>query len=274
MLPVFTLGAQVVRTAHAEAELISEAAWLTPGQPFWVGLRLKLEKGWHTYWLNPGDAGLPVTIKWDLPAGFSVSAIQWPYPERIADPPLVSYGYHGETLLLVQVHPPATLSGSTVELQARANWLVCREHCLPEAARLRLRLPVRESRPAAATQWAPLFARTRTQLPLTASAWRVEAFLRDTTTLVLVLAPPPNFRAKLQTLIFCPAEEMLIDNAVAPRFTAADGRYQLEFQLAPLRPEPPTRIAGVLISDRGWHGNNTEKALWVEVPIQGRSASP
>lgn len=273
MLPVFDLGAQAVRTAHAEAELIAEAAWLTPGQPFWVGLRLKLEKGWHTYWRNPGDAGLPIAITWDLPEGFTAGEIQWPYPERIADPPLVSYGYHGETLLLVQVMPPATSPGTAIELQAKASWLVCREECLPESARLRLTLPVKESLPAAATKWAPLFAQTRTKLPLPSSAWQVAAYLRETS-LVLALTPPPAFKQQLHALIFCPAEEMIIENAVAPRFTAAAGRYQLEFQISTLRQKPLTRIAGVLISDKGWRGHNTEKALWVDLPVQEKGVSP
>ena len=45
-----------------------------------------MDKGWHTYWRNPGDSGGPIEIDWDLPKGFSVSDIKWPLPERLSTP--------------------------------------------------------------------------------------------------------------------------------------------------------------------------------------------
>jgi thiol:disulfide interchange protein DsbD len=64
-------------------ELISEHGGVEPGASFWVGLRQRIAPGWHTYWLNPGDSGEPMTIEWALPAGFEAGGIVWPHPERI-----------------------------------------------------------------------------------------------------------------------------------------------------------------------------------------------
>ncbi|TMG83842.1 MAG: thiol:disulfide interchange protein, partial [Betaproteobacteria bacterium] len=50
-----------VRTAHVEAELVPEQTALAPGRPLTVALRLVMERGWHTYWQNPGESGLPTT---------------------------------------------------------------------------------------------------------------------------------------------------------------------------------------------------------------------
>src|SRR5262249_10949749 len=84
---------------HIQVELVAESESARPGSALWVGLRMVLEKGWHVYWRNPGDSGLPPSLKWDLPAGVSAGPIEWPTPERIAFGPLVNYGYEGEVLL-------------------------------------------------------------------------------------------------------------------------------------------------------------------------------
>ena len=31
---------------------------------------MRTNPGWHGYWLNPGDAGLPMDVQWQLPRGF------------------------------------------------------------------------------------------------------------------------------------------------------------------------------------------------------------
>ena len=126
------LHANPVKTDHVEAELVCETTAIEPGLPFRVGLRLKMEDHWHTYWRFAGDAGLPTTIDWELPAGFDAGAIQWPIPQRIAFAALVNLGYENEILLPVVITPPPNLGDATnVVLKARADWLVCKEVCLP-----------------------------------------------------------------------------------------------------------------------------------------------
>src|SRR6058998_3397485 len=95
-----TAATTPVRTAHVETELVAAKTALTPGEPLTVALRLSMERGWHTYWQNPGDSGLPTTIDWNLPSGVSAGAIQWPAPRALPVGPLVNYGYEGEVLLL------------------------------------------------------------------------------------------------------------------------------------------------------------------------------
>ena len=72
-----------VKTQHVEAELVSERTAFVPGQATTVALRLKMAEGWHTYWQNPGDSGLPTAITWTLPAGVTAGAIQWPAPHAL-----------------------------------------------------------------------------------------------------------------------------------------------------------------------------------------------
>jgi thiol:disulfide interchange protein DsbD len=109
-----------------------------------VALRLKHDPHWHTYWQVPGDSGLPTTIKWALPEGWSAGPIQWPVPQRLAAGPLMNFGYEGEILLLTRLTPPANVKpGDTVTLQARADWLICKDVCIPESGSFALEVPAR-----------------------------------------------------------------------------------------------------------------------------------
>ncbi len=165
-------GAKPVRTDYVEAELIARTSAAEPGGKLLLGLRLKMDPHWHTYWQNPGDSGMPTTIQWKLPAGFKAGPIQWPLPQRLPIPPLMNYGYEGEIVLPVEITLPsdATLSlvGHSARLAARADWLVCKDVCLPGGADLELTLPVVNGNPAPDAKWAALFEKALATLPLRA----------------------------------------------------------------------------------------------------------
>ena len=131
-----------VRAPHVEVELVAErTAWL-PGAANEIALRVKPEDGWHTYWRNPGDSGLPTKLEWSLPPAWSAGGIQWPYPSTEALGELVNYGYGRETLHLVTLRVPEVQSGPTATVRAKAKWLVCKDICIPGEADLSLELPV------------------------------------------------------------------------------------------------------------------------------------
>src|SRR5215210_5687367 len=65
-----------------KAELIADTNAVVPGKPFTAGLLLRMVPGWHTYWQNSGDSGMPTRIEWQLPPGFKAGEIQWPLPEK------------------------------------------------------------------------------------------------------------------------------------------------------------------------------------------------
>ena len=128
--------------ANVKAELLSEMQTAQAGTEVWVFLKQTIREGWHTYWRNPGDSGAPTKLIWDLPSGFEAGEIQWPYPERTPYGPLMNYGYEGEVLFPVQIKIPEGFVGSEVSLEARGQWLVCADICIPEDADLTLTIPI------------------------------------------------------------------------------------------------------------------------------------
>src|SRR6476661_10411436 len=97
--PAAALESAPVTTPHATASLVSEVDSAAPDQPFRIGLRLRLAPGWHTYWQNPGDAGIPPELELTLPPGVTAGPITWPVPQRLPEGPLMTYAYTGEVLL-------------------------------------------------------------------------------------------------------------------------------------------------------------------------------
>ncbi len=167
-------AADAVAADHVEVELVAETSALNVDADNWLGLRIKPEDGWHVYWRNPGDSGLPTGIDWQLPAGLTAGELQWPYPHitRLGD--IVNYGYGEETLLPVALHIDAAANGDSFEIHGKAHWLVCKDVCIPGSAQLSLTLPRATGDAAIDPRWRDLFAHARTQLPQPAPAdWSV-----------------------------------------------------------------------------------------------------
>jgi len=119
--------------AHVRAELLANVSSVQAGKPFWLGVRLSIDPGWHVYWKNPGDAGLPTRVALTLPDGFSAEPLQFPTPHRFDQAGnIVAFGYEDSVLLLTRVTPPANLPADFQgEFRAAVSWLVCSNVCIP-----------------------------------------------------------------------------------------------------------------------------------------------
>src|SRR6266849_497638 len=96
---VATATTSLATTTKVRLILPVEAA--RPGDTLMAGISLEMQPHWHTYWKNPGDSGLAATVQWTLPPGVTAGDIQWPVPEKLVTPPLTTYGYSGQAILLV-----------------------------------------------------------------------------------------------------------------------------------------------------------------------------
>ena len=128
-LPSFVLAGRGNDFVHAR--LIVDTATPSPNQIFHIGVLFDIEPGWHIYWINPGDSGLPTKLKLHLPPGYTAGPIQFPLPTKLSLPgDIVNYAYEKQVMLIVPVTAPATVDPS-VDVAVDASWLVCQEVCLP-----------------------------------------------------------------------------------------------------------------------------------------------
>src|SRR5436190_19699527 len=124
-----------------EPLLIAEGA-APPGGEVELAIHMRPEPGWHGYWQNPGDAGLPMDVTWQLPKGFAAGPLRYPVPGRLTVADLMNYVYKRDYAVLVRLKVPAGARG-IVPIRAEAHWLACTDRiCVPEQGELSLDLPI------------------------------------------------------------------------------------------------------------------------------------
>ncbi len=274
---LFAVGAILLATlvlearAHVTASLVAAEKSIQPGKPYVVALRLKHDPHWHTYWLNPG-IGLATSLTWSLPPGFEAGEIQWPAPIVLknAGGDIVGNGYEGDLLLPVTLTPPANLApGTTVELKARADWLMCEEVCVPGNANVSLKLPVTTEPPASDPEWSDKIRAVLADLPRVEPNWTVSAY-RGAQTLTLTIAslePRPASVPPPKDLHFFDDDGLVAYDLPQTVKADAHGGFVLT---APISKDAPKKLAalrGVLTSDSGWSVTGSRRGLRVDVPF-------
>jgi DsbC/DsbD-like thiol-disulfide interchange protein len=241
-----------------QAALVAESSALTPGGSVLLGLRLQHAPHWHTYWRNPGDSGLPTRLRFTLPAGYRVDDIAWPAPMRFDVGGLYNFGYTGDMLLSVRLHVPADAkAGDTAAIGADANWLMCREECIPGKAHLTLALPVRVPPAEADSAYTNLFTRAAQGAPQE-TAWRAQARVSgDSVTVALHGDDLPETEG-LDAFV----QERKLVNYALPRISSAGDGIELVFPKSDYFTDPPSQMNLLLVQTTG-----TLKAWHVVAPI-------
>ena len=266
--------AEPQQVGHVSIDLVSEVEAIVPGQPFTVGLHFVMDDHWHVYWRNPGDAGIPPKITWNLPDGFTAGEIQWPTPERIYVDPLTNYGYDGELLLPVEITPPSNLTpGSSISLTGKAEWLVCKIACIPGEAQLSLDLSVTADIGGINKKHADLFASARDNLPLRESGWAVTADLVDRD-IVFNISPHEWFDGRLDSIEFLPYDKSLIQHSDEQNLVVSDSLYTLTVSRSKYSLDDPEVIEGVLVSTSGFRGDGSERSIVISAPVGRDAAAP
>ena len=188
-LPFLSTAFAGVKSGHAEAELISGSASYQAGKPVAIGIRLKFDTGWHGYWINPGEAGMPLSAKWTLPEGWKAGELRNPVPERFKTGELSGFGYEGEAIYLVALTPPASATGEA-ECKVKLSWLTCNDSaCVPGDVELSLKLPAGDGAAGPAAG-----ALTAAEKKIPAPAKRTTLNVKERgDTLTLTLTGPESF---------------------------------------------------------------------------------
>jgi len=229
---------------HVRADLLSEPVVVQPGRNLLLGIRMRMEPGWHVYWRNPGDAGFSLSLKWEKTDGVRLDSLLWPVPDTIAVTPLMTYGYQDSVVLLLPVHVDS--GAPAVHLRAHAKWLECNEVCVPGQADLSLDLPV--GSPVGVDSTSTLFAAAKAALPEAPPGWSVRASFSDSD-LILVGHGPGTPPASLR---FFPSRQGFADNAPAQELDRTPNGFRLRVRRDPFQRMVPDSIRGVLSRPEGW----------------------
>ena len=133
LFPNLIFGSQIGAASNSTIEILAEDIIKTSEDTYLVGVKFRLDPGWHTYWINPGDSGEKASFEWKLPEGVKISNPKWPSPEIIPYPPLMTYGYNEEVTVLFNLTVERDLLSSE-QIFLKSNWLACEDVCLPQSA--------------------------------------------------------------------------------------------------------------------------------------------
>jgi|JI10StandDraft_1071094.scaffolds.fasta_scaffold51394_2 thiol:disulfide interchange protein len=232
-------AAPTAQTQHTKVELIAASRAPAAGKPITVALLMTPQPGWHTYWQNPGDAGVETRATWTLPKGATASALSYPTPGTYLTSGLMNYVYDRQNALLASVNIPAGLAkGTPFPLRLKLDWLVCDATlCVPETATLDLPLTIGDGAPDSAT--AARFAAARAALPKPVD-WPAKFTVRGDR---FILSVPFGNPAKVKTAYFFAATDGVIDYAAPQLVTATADSLRIETRASG---KPPAKVSGVL----------------------------
>lgn len=252
------------------AEILADVSAVTPGVPFEAAVLLKVDPHWHVYWKNPGDSGLPTSVEFTLPPGFTASEIKWPIPSVFKGAGgLTDYGYEDSLLLSAGIVPPADLKSSTaVKITAVVSWVSCRDICIPGKAELELGMPVSESARRVNTD---LFSEWSARLPVNYSG-NTPPFEIDIKTVpkheneysVVILLGPKDSSSGIG-LYPVPGNSFIVDDIVAGT-DEGSGRSSAAFdvKVLPSRGQPQKGLETLIIyTDKGGKRSGYE----LQVPL-------
>jgi thiol:disulfide interchange protein DsbD len=234
---------------HVHVQLMVLPQGLNRGEAADAGLYFKIEPGWHIYWKNAGDAGLPPRVQWTLPQGITAGTLQFPAPKRLPLGPLMDFGYEDEVLFPLKLSVTETAKPGPAVLHASVNWLVCQTSCVPGRAELELSREINDhpvkSLPLASD--ATIFKRFIGKLPKPLPTGYKVAFRPS----------GEGFRLFVQTgegeteATFFPADQGILDNAAPQKLTQMSAGLVLNLKKAANLKDDPPALDGVLELSRG-----------------------
>ena len=223
--------ARPVRSGKVEAELVTDVQSIQPGHTLTVALRLKANPNWHTYWSNPGESGMPTTIKWTLPDGFRAGALQFPVPHRFEGSGLVGFGYEEEVFLFTEITVPEKLADNQITLSARASWLACDPaQCLPGRVQLSLTLPVTRADPKP-SKWSKTLTKARKKIPHELANATVKV-AQEKANWVITLQLPKELLPASSDPQFFPENPNFADLKAPPQFKKIKGGFEIRVPIS------------------------------------------
>ena len=249
-LPSF--GGSSLAAHHTQAKLILSADTARPGDTIWAGVDMKMDPAWHTYWKNPGAAGLATKIEWQLPPGVTAGEILWPLPEKLPPIEVTTYGYDNEVVLLVPLKIVGDLKPTELDLKANVSWLECKDVCIPASQSVEAKLNIGSETKSSAD--AATIESWLKKMPQTNSVYQFQAWWEkpaNDNTRPLILNYGPMAAAKNITYdsvdFFPDASDTFEIQAATETISAQSAYIRLRKAVKKFSGDWPKEISGVIV---------------------------
>ena len=252
-------------SSNATSKIVSEFNYVKPGQAFWIAVKFKMQNEWHIYWRNSGDSGLPTAVEWTVPDGFLISETNYPYPNILVENSSATFIYENEVLLLARVTPPSEIKMDEIEISANADWLECKQACLPGNSETAISLKVDHSNNETADINLEIM-NWLNKLPIQNSEWNFDVHLVEEEVYVKGISPAwvkdDNYK-----VIFFPYADDLFNHSKVQEFKINENGFSLKLELNKFRSEDPKKLNGILVISDSWLENENKPSLEISKSI-------
>jgi thiol:disulfide interchange protein DsbD len=269
------IASVAAQAAHTQVRLLLSAETARPGDTVLAGVDLKMEPGWHTYWKNPGEAGMATKIEWQLPPGVTAGEIQWPLPEKLPPAEVTTYGYNDEVMLIVPLKLAKDLKPGPLDLKAKVSWLECKEACIPGSGSVEATLTVGNEIKTSAN--AAIITSWQSKLPkpgdsLSARAWWAKPAADDIRPLIINLHLPAGSSGNVDFYPYA-SDDFEVQAAVEYLLGIAEVT-ELQKPVKKFSGDWPKEINGVIVMEsNGQRGGFIAKLPIAEIAPTGETAS-
>jgi len=268
------------RAATTRATLILASETAQPGDTVMAGIRLQMQPRWHTYWVNAGDSGLPTKMDWILPGGVTAGDIQWPVPDKLVTPPLTTYVYHDEVILLIPLKIGTNVPDGLLDIKAKVTWQECSDEvCILGHGTIEAKLIIGAmSKPS---EDAALIETAREKLPKNEATPPIKAHWEkddDTRPMIVEWSPPE----KSAVVDFYPySSDKYEVKGETERLPDADGNIRIRKMVSKSGTDWPAQIRGVMVSKaagdgapQGYEVSLTPASISATTPDAGGPPAP
>ena len=264
-----TVACATSKPVGVRHSLLSEVEAIAPGQTFTVALFLDHNESFHTYWMNPGTAGLATSLKWTLPEGFESSPIRWQVPEKVKMVIYDAYGYNSDALLLVDMKAPEKLPKEPVLLKAKAVWMACgpepKQCCNLGFQDLSISLKT-GNKPKWDDKGRSLIEEARKKLPKHIQGWEKFAE-RDGEKLILTVRNSAGVPLEGNQEI-CFYSELNHFTTLKKQISQVEGdELTITLPIADYAPDKLEKVKGLIYHPSGWHGSKGNKYMPVSLRL-------
>ena len=251
---------------QVQVQLLTHAPdGIRAGRTFYLGVQLNHKPGWHTYWRNPGDSGLPTHLEWDMPAGLTAQPILWPLPSKHVVADMTNYGFENQVLLVVPVQVQSSFQATgPLKIGLHASWLACENACIPEDTQLSVELS-RDPQIAHATQFEAVFQQQPQALgPALTAKWQNDA-------LDIRVPGLPSSWANTTVEAF-PVQKEVLASDMERNGSAQweSGQWRMQARVHDMLDQPLQRISLVLVS----RTHDRTESRWVDLNVEGAWPTP
>lgn len=244
-----------------EVKILPQHTAVSPGATFELGMLFRLKPDWYIYWINPGDAGLPTLIDWQLPSGFELVETKYPAPEPFKFSIFMNYGYKKEVFIISVIKAPAIIAEKNIKFAAQFSWLQCKDECIKDSSYAEIMLPV-SSKYEVNEQWREKSKQYKNKFPVEINNKAISSEVNGNVQTIEIVFQN-EIDSISEEIYYFPLDEGIYNHGSPATITVIDNKIIIEQKLDTYRIEEPFRVFGVLKSEKPLFNSTNSTAIQI-----------